>query len=284
MRIGKRAFAAGFVLGVYGLFGQNLLAHSPIEQSPCGRVWNLPRGTAVKNAGPRTYRFTVEYNSANSKGEVLHRYRLTGEYTRGLVGGEAVWKNVTEADADGATAPFGAPRKIDFMEGFRYRNDLPNTFKPEFFKGFPPTAVFERNLVWDTGMIETFGQNFFDHLKLNQPYHVLSNQDVKMPDVGTFRNSNVVLEWIGRSQRNRQDCAVITYQAFFNPLRIVNGGMTLEGRSDYWGEIWVSLATRQIEYGTLHENVLGEMKVPGQNAAQIINLFRIGALEPVAAQ
>ncbi len=269
-------------MDVYSLLGLGLLAQSPFAQSVSAQTRNLPAATSVKETGPRSYRFTVDYNSANSKGELLRRYRLTGEYTRGLPGGEAVWKNVTEADADGATAPFGAPRKIDFMEGFRYRNDLRSTFKPEFFKGFPPTAVFERNLVWDTGMIETFGQNFFDHLKLNHPYHVLSNQDVNMPDVGTFHNSNVVLEWIGRSQRNRQDCALITYQAFFNPLRIVNGGMTLEGRSDYWGEIWVSLATRQIEYGTLHENVLGEMKLPGQSAAQIVNLFRIGALEPVS--
>jgi len=27
--------------------------------------------------------------------------------------------------------------------------------------------------------------------------------------------------------------------------------MNLKGRSDYWGEIWVSLTTKQIEYGTL---------------------------------
>jgi hypothetical protein len=46
--------------------------------------------------------------------------------------------------------------------GFRYRDDLGNTMKPEFFKGFPATAVFEPNLVWDTRMLEMFGQ----HLQL----------------------------------------------------------------------------------------------------------------------
>jgi hypothetical protein len=170
------------------------------------------------------------------------------------------------------------------MEGFRYRNDLPSTLNPEFFKGFPPTAVFERNLVWDTGMIEVFGQGYFEHLKLNEPYHLASNHDVNMPDVGTFRNHDIVLEWIGHSQRNGQDCALITYKAFFNPLEIVNGGMTLKGRSDYWGEIWVSLETKQIEYGTIYENVAGEMKLPGQDTTQIINVFRIGSLEPVIAK
>jgi len=268
------------VLGaVFGLFGQSLLA-----QSLPAQTWNLPQGTAVKDNGPRTYRFSVDYNTANTKGEIMHRQRLTGDYTRGLGGGEVMWKNVAQAEADGATAPFAAAQKRDFMEGFRYRNDLPSTLNPEFFKGFPPTAVFERNLVWDTGMIEVFGQGYFEHLKLNEPYHLASNHDVNMPDVGTFRNHDIVLEWIGHSQRNGQDCALITYKAFFNPLEIVNGGMTLKGRSDYWGEIWVSLETKQIEYGTIYENVAGEMKLPGQDTTQIINVFRIGSLEPVIAK
>jgi hypothetical protein len=260
-----------------------LLRQSLPAQSSSAKTWKLPEGTTVKDNGPRTYRFIVDYNTANTKGEVVNRQRLSGEYTRGLAGGEVMWKNVTQADAAGPTAPFGAAQKREFMEGFRY-HDLSSTLKPGFFKAFPPTAVFERNLVWDTGMIEHFGQDFFEHLKLNQPYHSISDDRVNMPDVGTFHNRDVVLEWIGRSQRNGQDCAVIKYQAFFNPLEIVNGGMTLQGRSDYWGEIWVSLATKQIEYGTLYENVMGEMKLTGQDTTQIINVFRSGTLEPVSVK
>jgi hypothetical protein len=167
------------------------------------------------------------------------------------------------------------------MEGFHYRNDLGITMAPDFFKGFPPTAMMERNLVWDTGMIEMFGQNHFDHLKLNEPYHLISDQSTKIPGVGNFQNHDVVLEWIGRSQRNGQECALIRYQAFFNPLQIATGGMSLNGRSDYWGEIWVSLASRQIEYGTIYESVVGEMKLPGQDAATNMNIFRSGTFEPV---
>jgi hypothetical protein len=134
-----------------------------LAQSSSAKTWNLPQGTTVKDDGPRTYRFIVDINTANTKGEMVYRQRLSGEYTRGLAGGEVMWKNVTETTAAGATAPFAEPQKRDFMEGFRYRNDLPSTLKPEFFKGFPVTAVFERNLVWDTGMIEHFGQAYFEH-------------------------------------------------------------------------------------------------------------------------
>jgi len=226
----------------------------------------------------------MDYNTANTKGEVVHRQHVVGEYTRGLPNGEVAWKNVTVADAVGPSAAFPVVQKRDFMEGFRYYNDLASTLRPDFFKGFPPTAVVERNLVWDTGMLEMYGQNYFDHLKLNEPYHAMSNEDVAMPDVGKFHVRDTVLEWIGRSQRNGQDCALIRYQSFFNPVEIVTGGMTLKGRSDYWGEIWVSLATKQIEYGTLYEVVVGEMKPPGQDTTQVVNVFRIGALEPVSAK
>lgn len=276
-------FIAGFILWtIPGLLGPSLFAQSVVAESPS--TWNLPQGRSLKDDGPRTYRFTVDYNTANTKGEMMVRQRLTGEYTRGLAGGEVMWKNVTQADAAGATAPFGTGQKRGFMEGFRYRNDLGSTMKPDFFKGFPLTAVMERNLVWDTGMIEMFGQNSFDLLKLNEPYHFVSDQDVKMPDVGTFHNRDVVLEWMGRSQRNGQECALIKYQSFFNPLEIANGGMTLKGRSDYWGEIWVSLATRQVEHATLYEMVVGEMKLAGQAATQVLNVFRLGTLEPVSVK
>ena len=194
-----------------------------------------------------------------------------------------MWKNVTVAESSGPAEIAGSGERREFMEGFRYRTgsaSLGETMKPEFFKTFPPTAVFERNLVWDTGMIEMFGQDQFEHLKLNEPYRMISAQDVNMPGVGTFHNRDVRLTWIGRSRRNGQDCAVIDYRAFFNPWRSRTAGMTLKGRSHYWGEIWVSLATKQIEYATLSEEVLGEMRLTGQEA-RVINVFRNGVFEPV---
>jgi hypothetical protein len=274
IRVASLFFAALLVWAAGDLAGQSFSASS----------WNLPHGTAVKDNGPRTYRFILEYNTANTKGEVIYRQRVEGEYKRGLPNGEVAWSNVTVADAAGPDAPFQPAQKRDFMEGFRYRNDIDSTLKPDFFKGFPPTAIAERNLVWDTGMIEKYGQNYFDRLKLNEPYRSTSNDDVAMPGVGTFHSRNVALQWIGHSQRNGQDCALITYQSFFNSLEIANGGMTMQGRSDYWGEIWVSLATKQIEYATLYEVVVADMKLPGQDATQVVNVFRSGTFEPVSAK
>jgi hypothetical protein len=246
--------------------------------------WTLPRGTTVRDNGPRTYRFSVEYFTANTQGEIAMRQRLTGEYTRALANGDVVWKNVAQETANGPTAPFGPPEKREFMEGFHYRRnakDAADSMAPDFFKGFPPAAVFERNLVWDTEMIENFGQQHFEALKLNEPYHALSADSIKMPGVGNFQNRDVELTWVGNSQRNGKDCALIAYSAFFNPLEIANAGMTLKGRSHYWGQIWVALGTKQIEFATLQEDVLGELKLTGQNAPMTISVFRRGTFDPV---
>lgn len=252
--------------------------------SVVAQPWSLPQGLAVKDKGPRTYRVTMDHTVADTVGQVVQRQRVSGEYTRGLPGGHAVWNNVTVAESNGPAEISGPGQKREFMEGFRYRAGsatLADTMTPEFFKGFPPAAIFERNLVWDMGMIEMFGQDYFGHLELNKPYRVLSGQDVRMPGVGTFQNRDVHLTWIGQSRRNGDDCAVIQYHAYFNPLDIANAGMTLKARSHYWGDIWVSLETKQVEYATLREDVLGEMTLGGQEAAQTVSVFRTGVFEPV---
>lgn len=249
-----------------------------------GTDWRLPQTTEVRESGPRTYRFTVDYTSMNMIGEVIHRQQVVGDYTRGLPAGEVAWTHVTHASAAGATSalPPGEPRA--FMDGFRYTGSGPNradVLAADFFAGFPPDAVVERNLVWDTVMFESFGQEQFPHLALNRPYHVTPDQDVRMPGVGTFRNRDIELTWIGNSRRNGRDCAVIDYTALMNPFELSNAGLTMKARSHYWGQIWVSLATRQIEYATLQEVVTGELTLPGATSAQPLNVLRRGVFEPV---
>jgi len=267
-----------------GLTAQPMFAQSTPLPTSTVQTWDLPHGTVVKDAGPRTYRFTVDYDTANATGDVVRRLRVTGDYTRGLANGEVGWRNVGEAQADGAAAPFPAAQKQDFIEGFHYPAASPDTLKPDFFKSFPPSAVYERNLIWDTSMIESFGEDYFDRLKLNVPLHISTDQDVNMPGVGTFHSRDTVLEWVGRSERNGQECALIDYRAFFNPLQIATSGVTIEGRSDFWGEIWVSLATKQIEYATIYEHVAGQMKLPGQDTPLPLSVFRIGTLEPLTVK
>lgn len=73
------AFVAGLILwAIFGLLAQCLSA----------QTWTLPQRTVVKDKGPRTYRFTIDYTTASAQGEILRRQRLTGDYTSGLAGGD----------------------------------------------------------------------------------------------------------------------------------------------------------------------------------------------------
>ncbi len=276
LMLNKTILLSAFFFPTLGLMAQQTPAHSVAAS-----VWTLPHDTAVLDKGPRTYRFTVVYNTTSTIGQIVRRQRLTADYTRGLPGGQVEWNNVTAEDGSGDKAPYAAPQKSVFMDGFAYRDDA-NTMAPEFFKAFPASAYLERNLVWDTQMFEMFGQKFFDKLQLNRPFHAASDQDVNLPAMGNFRNHDLVLEWVGRSERNGQECALIEYRAFFNPVQLATGGMKMDARSDYWGEIWVSLSTRQIEYATLYEEVTGQMKLPNQDAPMPLNVFRMGTFEPAS--
>ena len=77
---------------------------------------------------------------------------------------------------------------------------------------------------------------------------------------------------------NGRMCAVIQYEAFYNKLSLQAGGQNLNGRSDYWGTIWVSLADKQIEKGTLNEGVLLGFAMPGQAGQRAITIFRQATL------
>ena len=143
----KKFLFPALIWAASGLILPSLPAQSNSLPISTAQTWDLPHGTVVKDLGPRTYRFIVDYDTANRTGEVVRRLRVTGDYTRGLANGDAEWRNVGETQADGATAPFPAPQKQDFIEGFHYPAGSPDTLKPDFFKSFPPSAVYERNLI-----------------------------------------------------------------------------------------------------------------------------------------
>jgi hypothetical protein len=250
--------------------------------SPERRDWSLPASVVMKAGVPQTYRFTCDYYYLDTKGNLGRRERVSAQYTRGLSDDRVRWADVAVAESAGSTDNFGPARKRDFMEGFSYtRASLKDMLKPEFFRGFPPEAMLERNLVLDTHMIEGFGQDHFSDLKLNVPYHVPQAGGLPLAGAGTFELKDLQLIWTGITQRDGQECAVIDYRAFLNTFDMKMPGINLIAGSHFWGQVWVSLGTKRIEYGTLFEGVVGEMTVQGQETPQVVNIFRMGVFEPV---
>jgi hypothetical protein len=241
----------------------------------------LPKDLKLKERSPQQYRFTCDYFQVTPTGDLIRKQRVAAEYARALPGGKVRWSNVTVAEATGYGDAFPAGEKQPYMEGLSYQlSETRNMLKPEFFAGFPssPTALLAKNLVWDTHMIEQFGQNHLADLKLNQTHRLQSKpEDVPLAGAGTFQNRQIELTWIGLSRRNGELCALIQYRAFLNKLDISMGPTQFKGKSSYWGEIWVSLEDKQIEHSTLYEDVLLEM--PDPRGPKLITIFRQGTLE-----
>ncbi len=238
----------------------------------------LPQKAAARENGPQPYRFTVDYYNFGIKSDLLEHKRIAARYTRNLPDNKVRWDEVTTTSGKELADVFPPPQKIAFMEGFTYTHTLEaDMLKPEFFPGFPPLAMQERTLVWDTHMLENFAVSAWDKLARNQPYHYESG-DAPLAGGGTFHNHDVLLTWIGNSDRDGVPCALIEYRAFFNKVDVNVPPVSMQGRSHYWGMIWVALSTHQVEYATLYEDVLGDVKAPGLEKPMTINVFRIGSL------
>lgn len=245
------------------------------------QTWSLPTKPPVKQLVSRTWRVTSDYQTMDLRGTVLSRQRVSALYTR--EGDRVRWNHAELAFASDGTSPYSPGQPRAFMEGFTYPYaEAPNMTKAAFLKGFPQEAALERNLVWDTHMFEFFGQDWLGQLRLNEVFVVPPGAPsaVDLASTGTFRNHRIELIWTGQTQRHGRLCAVVDYRAFHNTLDLLVPAK-LKGRSHYWGQIWVSQATGQIEYATLFEDVLGEISLPGQAIPMMMNVFRTATLEPL---
>src|SRR5215467_7729056 len=117
----------------------------------------LPPASPQRPDGTPAYRFIVDYFNFAANGGFQSKQRVAGDY-HANADGTVEWRNVSIASAQTIDAAFGAGDVQAFMNGFRYRPGA-DTTKAEFFKGFPPNATQQQNLVWDTLMFESFARD-----------------------------------------------------------------------------------------------------------------------------
>ena len=239
----------------------------------------LPPVSAQNPDSAPAHRFTVDYFNFGANGDFQSKQRVVGDYhTNG--DGTVEWRNVSIASAQTIDAAFGAGAAQAFMNGFRYRSGA-DTTNAEFFKGFPPNATQQQNLVWDTLMFESFAKDL--PKVTGATTYRFPSSNVPLAGTGNFQNRNIELTRTGTIEHNGQRLAVLHYEAFFNRFNMdLPGGMKLTGRSDYWGDMWLGPATNAIERATLFEEVVGELKLPSQPNPMIVNVVRRGSFERIA--
>lgn len=234
----------------------------------------LPQNIELKN-DLQKFVVTTDHFNTDIFGNFFNKVRIKGEYTRGLPGDLVKWNNVTVSMAMARKADFGAGNPVGYMENFSYKvsEDMMN---PEKFSTFTENSAYTKNLVWDMMGIEGFAWAYFNELELNKPYKAaMFNGKIDLAGKGSFENKDVLLTWTGITRwSNGEYCAVIEFITMNNPLEYAGEGMSMKGRSHYWGTIWVSVEDKQVEHAVLFEDVVMEILLPGQTTKQVMDATR----------
>ncbi|HNW51476.1 MAG TPA: hypothetical protein PKH79_10360 [Prolixibacteraceae bacterium] len=229
----------------------------------------LPSILKLKEDKPQKYLVITDYFNRDIYGNFFSKQRYRGTYSRGYSDKKVKWEKVTFETSTDEKAPFGNGSPLAYMAGFCY---VPSAemMKAESFPNFPPAEVSVKNLVWDMMGFEGFAWLYFDSLKLNVPFQARAfNGKIPMEGVGNFENKGIILTWTGVTFKNGEPCGVIEFLAMDNPLNfsftMEQGNVEAKGRSHYWGTVLVSLTDKQLEGATLHEDVVMDVTLPGNN-------------------
>lgn len=124
---------------------------------------------------------------------------------------------------------------------------------------------------------------YLDSLKLNVPFYpdFFQNHQADFEEYVNFNTKKLNITWTGISKINEKECALIYYKSMYNPINADNETMFLDGHSCFWGNIWISLDTRQIEYATMNEDLIYKVKIKSNDYKQQINMQREVKLEKI---
>ena len=234
-------------------------------QNPIDYLTRLPDNIMPDNTVKRSYRMTTDYYDYSLKGDFLNKRRVTGTITYGLGGDSVKWSDVYVSHSRTLNAEFSQGEYKDFMQNFTY---IPNetVLTHEFFqKNLPQADPNIMNIIWDALAFDALAHSYWNSLKLNEEFQAKSmNSELKIANIGTFENKDIRITWLGITKINDKLCAILKYSVMNNPLKIEYENISMLGRSHYWGEIYVSLSDKQIEYANLTEDVITDVQIIGQ--------------------
>ena len=239
----------------------------------------LPKMHKTTSQSPLHYRLTIDWINRDIDGKVINHNIAFGKLTQGLQNDTINWSDVTLTEIGENTKN---TKSLTELNELKYKIIGDNFTKPEFYKDFPPAQIeLIRWFVQDQVAFSVYGQMYLDSLKLNVPFYpeLFQNHQTKFDQYVNFNTKSLNITWTGISKINGELCTLLHYQAMYNPIDLDNDAMNLHGRSCFWGDIWVSIDTRQIEYATMSEDLIFNMKLKANNYEQRLNLQREVKLE-----
>lgn len=237
-----------------------------------------PLEIKAARTGIQEYDVSLKWQNLDAiNGNKINCNAVKATYIIGLENDSVGWKDVSLAQiADFQQNDFNG-KSLPLFNGFAYKINDTNFLSEEFYKTIPlEQRDLAKWLVSDAIQMQGLAWYVFDSLTFNKPFipNILNNFDVKFKDWVTFTSRYQKLIWSGITKCNNKVCAIVKFESLYNPLKIDNNQMSVKGRSLYFGEMWISLTDKQVEFATMIEDVVMKLQGSMFPEEQLIDLQR----------
>lgn len=169
------------------------------------------------------------------------------------------WENVTTSGIEDLHHDFSEGTPLPVLHNFTYKFMSVPFVDEDFYKSIPPEQVdWAMMLLTDAFMMHEYKLLLLDSLEFNRPYlpENMANNHIEVGSDFNFASEYLLYLWNGFTIYNNQLCAIVRFESFFN---LMSNSWT-KGRSMYYGEMFISLDRKQIEYARMVEDVVLQQK------------------------
>ncbi len=237
-----------------------------------------PSEIKLQNTEIQEYDVTLKWQNLDAiSGNKINCNVVKATYVVGLDNDYVGWKNVSLAQIEDFKQTQYKGADLPSFNDFSYKLLDTAFLKEEFYNEIP---VEQRDLakwlVSDAVQMQGLAWYVFDSLEFNKEFvpKLLENYDVKFEDWVTFTSRYQKLIWSGISKHNDEICAIVKFESYYNPIEIENEQMSVKGRALYYGEMWISLEDKQVEYATMVEDDIFKLRSSIFPDEQLIDLQR----------
>lgn len=166
---------------------------------------------------------------------------------------------------------------LSALNGFTYGINSMAFLQESFYDEMPADLIdLARWLVSDAIQMQGMLWYVIDSLEFNRALrpHLLEDYNIEFENWVKFTSRYQELKWSSVTRHNEEVCAVINFRSAFNPVQATTDDMSFKGRSMYYGEIWISLQDKQIEYALMFEDVIMNLESSILPEKQLIDLQR----------
>jgi len=190
---------------------------------------------------------------------------------------QAEWWNVKVGTTESIHKdPSKLTEKTDFR--FKYKTRTDDFLKEDFYADLPKEDVdLARMLIGDGVQMQEIVWYIADSLEYKKDFFpgIMNNFDISFQDSYTFSSKYQKYVWSGYTTHNNKPCAIVKFESFFNPfINEKDGFVFSKGRSTYYGELWISLEDKQVEYSIMVEDVIMKDRGPNSEEYRLMDLQR----------